>query len=419
MPQESLFGHTGTMHRRGFLLSACALALRSRAANPSLGTIAYLQADGLWVRSLPDGRPRKVARGAKNPRFSPSGEWIAFDGGVVRSDGAASAVLPSGQSSWVPRQDVLAIATNKELSLFSPRTGWSNPVKREGVGLPVFNGDGSEFVYSNAVRIGTGPGGEPMRNGQLCRTALGSTESKTLLSQYLVLPIPYRWTRDSRFILYWKDPDFSASVIADGLALFRVPATGGQAEPLRVTTLVHQDLLALSPTENKLAVTAGDLRETYENKRIGIVDLGNLALRYMTGSDTSAMAPAWSPDGRRIAYVQAPVPPLPADNVTAIPYMAQRRIWVADVSGATPPHAITSDNRYRDEEPLWSADGTHILFCRFDTMGAGTLWIMGAGGENPVQISDALPLKNGFSGLYGYGFYGYIDWRGTFDWHSS
>lgn len=166
-------------------------------------------------------------------------------------------------------------------------------------------------------------------------------------------------------------------------------------------------------------MTAGDLRETYENKRIGIVDLGNLALRYMTGSDTSAMAPAWSPDGRRIAYVQAPVPPLPADNVTAIPYMAQRRIWVADVSGATPPHAITSDNRYRDEEPLWSADGTHILFCRFDTMGAGTLWIMGAGGENPVQISDALPLKNGFSGLYGYGFYGYIDWRGTFDWHSS
>src|ERR1700680_4738479 len=75
------FGHTGTMRRRGFLLSACASALCSRAADRSLGTIAYLQADGLWVRDLPDGRPRKVSKGAKAPCFSPSGEWVAFGGG--------------------------------------------------------------------------------------------------------------------------------------------------------------------------------------------------------------------------------------------------------------------------------------------------------------------------------------------------
>jgi dipeptidyl aminopeptidase/acylaminoacyl peptidase len=407
------------MQRRGFLLSACASALCSRAADRSLGTIAYLQADGLWVRDLPDGRPRKVSKGAKAPCFSPSGEWIAFDGGVVRSDGTAGASLPLGASLWLAQQDALAIATEDGLGLFSPRNSWSAPTAtHKGVGIPVFNADGSAFVYGSAVRAGTGPGGERMRDGQLRRATLGGTESRTLLSQHLVLPIPYAWTRDSRFILYWEDPDFSASALADGLALFRVPVAGGPSEPLRVGTLVHKDLLALSPTENKLAVTAGLGREIYERKRIAIVDLETLALRYLTAGNASAIVPSWSPDGRRIAYVQAPVPPSPSDNLTARPYMGQRRIWVADALGATPPHPITSDDRYRDEEPLWSADGTHILFCRLDAAGAGTLWLMGAEGENPIPVSDSLPLKN-LSGLYGYGFYGYIDWRGAFDWHRS
>lgn len=136
----------------------------------------------------------------------------------------------------------------------------------------------------------------------------------------------------------------------------------------------------------------------------------------MTGGNTNAIAPSWSPDGRRLAYVQAQAPPslgpqFSTDNVTGQLYMGQRRIWVADASGAKAPYSITSDNRYGDEEPLWSADGTYILFCRLSRSGAGSLWLMGTGGENPMPLSNALPLKN-LTGLDGY-----IDWRGTFDWH--
>jgi Tol biopolymer transport system component len=408
------------MRRRGFLLSACAAALPGRAANPGLGTIAYLQADGLWVRSLPDGPRHKVAESAKNPRFSPSGEWIAFTGGVVPADGTARAALPPGRNVWLPRQDVLAVETEGGFSLFSPQNGWSAPtVRRTGAGLGVFNAEGSQLAFCQAVRTGTGPGAEPVRNGELRVATISATESRSLLSRHLILPMAYAWTRDSRYVLYWEDPDFSASLMADGLALFRVPAAGGAAQPLGVTTLVHEDLLALSPTSNKLAVTAGGGREIYERKRIAIIDLDSLAIRYVTGTSTSAMAPAWSQDGRRIAYVQAPAPPTPGpqystDNVTARPYMAQRRIWIADASGAIPPYPITADVRYRDEEPLWSADGTHILIGRLDASGTRTLWLMGAAGENPVQVSDALLQEDRYSWA---GYYGYIDWRSAFDWH--
>ena len=403
------------MQRRVFLMSACVSALRCRAADGGFGRIAYVQADGLWVRDLPDGRARKVAAGAKTPRFSPSGEWIAFDGGVVRWDGTARASLPPGRSIWLPQQDVLAVETNGGLALFNPRNGWSVPeATRKGMGVPVFNGDGSRFVYSSAVRAGTGRGGEPRGKGQLRSAAFDGSESRILVSQYMVLPMPYSWTRDSRYILYWEDPDFSASVAADGLALHRVPAAGGPSQPLGVGTLLHDDLLALSPTGNELAVTSGSGREIYQRNRIVIVDLETLALRDLTDGNTSAIAPSWSPDGRYIAYVQAPAPAAGSDNLTARPYMEQRRIWVADASAASPPRPITADNRYRDEEPLWSAVGTHILFCRMDVAGAGTLWLMGAGGENPVPVSDRLLLANSWIG-----FYGYIDWRASFDWHRS
>jgi hypothetical protein len=67
----------------------------------------------------------------------------------------------------------------------------------------------------------------------------------------------------------------------------------------------------------------------------------------MAGDNTSAMAQSWLPDGRPIAYVKALPPPSPNHSLTARPYMAQRRIWVADSSGATPVFAPILSKRLR------------------------------------------------------------------------
>ncbi len=257
-----------------------------------------------------------------------------------------------------------------------------------------------------------------MRDGQLCRFVLTDAERKpqSLVSKHLTGLLPYAWSRDAKYVLYWEDPDFSASIMADGLDLFRTPVAGGSSQPLGVTVLVHDDMLALSPTQNKLAATVGAGRETWSEKRIATIDLDTEALRYLTDENTSAICPSWSPDGKQIAYVAAASGALermkqPMGLAQAKPHLEQRRIWVADASTASRPKQITKDDRYRDEEPMYSIGGAHILFCRMDRDGSGTLWLMSATGENLIQLSGPLPLEGSW-----FGYYGYIDWRRTFDW---
>jgi hypothetical protein len=112
------------VRRREFLALAVA-ATRARAASGDLGTIAYVQADGLWVRDLPDGAPKKLlGKAVESPRFSPSGEWIAHNGGVIRAGGGAAFKLPERAAVWLPKRDALTIETNDGIVLFDARDNW-------------------------------------------------------------------------------------------------------------------------------------------------------------------------------------------------------------------------------------------------------------------------------------------------------
>ncbi len=94
----------------------------------------------------------------------------------------------------------------------------------------------------------------------------------------------------------------------------------------------------------------------------------------LTDDDALDSAPAWSPDGTRIAWEST------RDGV-------DREIYVMDADG-TDVEQLT-DNDVHDEGPAWSPDGRLIAFTRADTEAApGDTWIMDADG------SDAAPLTN-------------------------
>ena len=100
----------------------------------------------------------------------------------------------------------------------------------------------------------------------------------------------------------------------------------------------------------------------------------------------------------------------------AHPFLQQRRIWLLDVLGGVPPRPLTDAVRYRDEEAMWSADGSHILFGRMDYEGHASLWLIESSGANPRQVcrlafSHLAPAVDDW-----FGYYGYVDWRSAFDW---
>jgi Tol biopolymer transport system component len=169
---------------------------------------------------------------------------------------------------------------------------------------------------------------------------------------------------------------------------------------LGICTLVYDDWLSLSPTHDALAICDGDGRESYTNKRIAVLDLSSNSVRYLTDRKTVAVKPSWSPDGKLIAYSAAPEPK--SSDQVPDPILSRRRIWLADPAGVQAPRRLTDDDRYRDEEPMWLADGQHILFCRVDGARQRTLWMMRADGTAPRQVAGPLYIDPDQGDYYGY-----------------
>ncbi|HEX9105566.1 MAG TPA: hypothetical protein VF832_00020 [Longimicrobiales bacterium] len=101
------------------LLALAALGCR-RAEPAPLGRLAYVRGDTLYVQALPDGAAHElsVGRGLTQPRWSPSGDWLAFRrNDSLRLERSAGGLGSGGQTlagpeatafAWAPADDRLA-----------------------------------------------------------------------------------------------------------------------------------------------------------------------------------------------------------------------------------------------------------------------------------------------------------------------
>jgi Tol biopolymer transport system component len=293
------------------------------------GPIYAINADGTNLRYLTTGL---------DPALSPDGQWVAFTRWETSQDGALGSV-------WIINIDGSGERLIHE-NVYNPRT-------------PVWSSDGSRLVISfqNGGRTGyelaTGsrrPGGNTL-DVEVFRDEDGDVEYR-----YLLLPDPH-----------WS--------------LRQIDVATGASEDL------SGDLYSLSPDWDP----TNGAHLIYDGEA-GLVnlDLTTNTTAALTG-DVNDHSPVFSPNGSQIAvsYYQNDhweIHLMNADGSNAVRLtQTGYQTWVEQELNGQTPHS------YNNAAPAWSPDGTRIAFLT-DRTGQWEIWVMNADGSNQQPLFPAETL---------------------------
>ncbi|MGI8783405.1 MAG: protein kinase domain-containing protein [Acidobacteriota bacterium] len=329
----------------------------------------------LWVGLVTGGNPVRITRDSNlesRPRWSPDGSRIAYarmnDSGlqdiwIVPALGGPTRRILSNAADpgWSPDGSLLAYADLAsgglglcEASGANPRILSQGETAGSSYRQPSFSHDGRQIIF---VRRGFGG-----PYGELAVTSVSTGKVRQLTSDNVNVASPV-WSPDDQFIYFSSSRSGSTNI-------WKISAHDGIPERITAGQIEDADL----------DVSADGKRIIFSsyraNENLAEVSLGSVAgppiLKWLTrDSARSLMAPAYSPDGKRIAYF------------SARRGTESESIWVMNTDGSEPIQLVS--DQYINIWPRWSAGGQALLF---------TSRSPGTGGERrtrQVALSGNLP----------------------------
>ncbi|PDW00575.1 PD40 domain-containing protein [Candidatus Chloroploca asiatica] len=134
--------------------------------------------------------------------------------------------------------------------------------------------------------------------------------------------------------------------------------------------------LAWHPDGNRISFSSVDVREGegvtyhYNYSAIYIVDKNGGAAQFLTAGS----APAWSPDGSRLAFI--------ANTAGDVGFL-----FVMPADGSSAARWINEDDFFEAYEPTWSPDGSKIAYYGMELGGIG-IFIVNADGSGRFKLVD-------------------------------
>ena len=108
----------------------------------------------------------------------------------------------------------------------------------------------------------------------------------------------------------------------------------------------------------------------------------------ITKGKFEAWRPQWSPDGTRIAF-----------DANSEGHYGDRQLYVAAMTaaaGAAPRWTLTpiTSGRGTNIAPVWSPDGTRLVYQHTDARNSADLWVVDAKADaKPLRVSDSMPAS--------------------------
>lgn len=170
------------------------------------------------------------------------------------------------------------------------------------------------------------------------------------------------WSADGTLLAY-LDPDASVMVVDVRSGVVTPTGACVGCVDARPADLPPRGAVSMAPDGRQVAFA--------EAGRIKVVDVATRRVRELTDGD-AASAPAWSPDGRTVAYM-----------VGGDGRRGGGGIWLVDADGQGTPRRILEGDV---GDPAWSPDGMTLAYTDASPEADG-LWVIDVDGRQPRRLT--------------------------------